>query len=208
MPKYVFFDIDDHLLTTYNQHLRDLPNVELCDEAIDIRDMDDIDVYVSPANSYGWMNGGIDAVYSQMFPNVQKFVQEKIRKLGFLDGRTQRPVLPVGSATIVSVESSDKNTYQLACAPTMYTPMNISIMPENIYYAMYAILKVTEYLPVDYKVGVPGMGTGVGGVDPEESAKQIRRAFVDYQKGKPNYPDGTNIYLDKGDSYLVSIPRI
>jgi O-acetyl-ADP-ribose deacetylase (regulator of RNase III) len=204
MPKYIFFDIDADLLNAYADALQDIPNVEVADEPVDLRDLEGIDVFVSPANSQGWMNGGIDAAYSQVFPNVQKEVQKKIAKLGYLDPKTNRPVLPVGSATIVSIENDKHDSFQIVCAPTMFYPSNISKTPENIFYAMYAVLKVTEYLPKDYIVAVPGMGTGVGGVTCNESARQIREAFVTYNNGtSPRYSKELKIVLDKGDSYVV-----
>lgn len=206
MPKYIFFDIDADLLNAYANALYDIPNVEVSDEPIDLRDLEEIDVFVSPANSQGWMNGGIDAAYSQMFPGVQKEVQNKIAKLGYLNSHTNRPVLPVGGATIISIEDRKKNVYQLVCAPTMFFPSNISKTPENIMHAMYAVLKVTEYLPKDYIVAVPGMGTGVGHVSYDESAKQIREAFLAYNNGtSPKYPGNAKVLLDKGDSYVVEM---
>lgn len=212
MPKYIFFDIDGNLLSDYSRALNNIEDVEVCQEPTNLRDLEEleeIDVFVSPANSYGWMNGGIDAAYSQIFPNVQKHVQEKIAKLGYIDDYSKRSILPVGSATIISMENSNRRfeTIQIVCAPTMQMPANISRTPENIFYAMYAILKVTEYLPKDFKVAVPGMGTGVGRVSSEESAKQIREAFLTYRRGlTPKYPGKKKVLLDKGDSYLVGEP--
>jgi O-acetyl-ADP-ribose deacetylase (regulator of RNase III) len=235
MPKYVFFDIDATLLSTYSNTLYDITNVEVIDEPIDVRELEDIDVFVSPANSQGWMNGGIDAAYTQIFPNVQKYVQNKIAKIGYLDPKSGKAVLPVGSATIVTVENEQGNPYQLVCAPTMFYPSNISKTPENIFYAMLAVLKVTEYLPKDYIVAVPGMGTGVGRVTCYESARQIRKAFLSagyeghegyegYEgykgheghaghEGYEGYKKNSNfdmpspeVVLDTTDSYVVIIP--
>ena len=39
-------------------------------------------MYMSPANSLGFMDGGIDAAYMTMFLGVQADVQAKIRSLG------------------------------------------------------------------------------------------------------------------------------
>lgn len=204
MPKYIFFDIDDDLLNAYAIALSDIDNVEVCDEPTDLRDLEEIDAFVSPANSYGYMNGGIDAIYSQIFPNVQKILQSKISKLGFRD-ISGRAILPVGSATIVTIESIGTNqSFQLICAPTMHMPGSPINTPENILHAMYAILKVTEYLPRDYIVAVPGLGTGLGNLSRYESAKQIRKAFEMYYSGlTPNYPENKQIQKQGGDSFMV-----
>ncbi len=43
-----------------------------------------IDVIISPANSFGFMDGGIDKVYMKMFDGIQSTVQNKIEKIGYL----------------------------------------------------------------------------------------------------------------------------
>ena len=53
------------------------------------------DAYVSPANSFGIMDGGIDALFSARFPHVEGRVQTAISTLG-------RP-LAVGECVIVEV---------------------------------------------------------------------------------------------------------
>jgi O-acetyl-ADP-ribose deacetylase (regulator of RNase III) len=208
MPKYLFFDIDAHLLEAYDEELNGLSNVEVCSGPTDIRDLSGvasyIDAYVSPANSYGWMNGGIDAIYSQMFPFVQARVQDKIGRINPSPQSVNKPFLPVGSATIVTVSSRDNTPSQLICAPTMEMPMSIAKKPENIYYAMYAILKVTQYLPKNFTVAIPGLGTGVGRVPPTVSAQYIRKAFDDFYAGvTPKYPNDATVTVDKQDTYLV-----
>jgi len=36
------------------------------------------DAVVSPANSYGWMRGGIDAVYARTFPSLEQHVRSAV----------------------------------------------------------------------------------------------------------------------------------
>ena len=52
------------------------------------------DAVVSPANSYGWMRGGIDAVYARAFPEVEQLVRSAV--LAYHGGE-----LPVGEALLV-----------------------------------------------------------------------------------------------------------
>jgi len=176
MPKYIFFDIDTKLLEIYSATLSGLKDVEVINQRTDVRTLKNIDAFVSPANSYGWMNGGIDGIYSEMFPNVQKKVQNKIAETVGPTNNYHIPTLPIGMAVMVNVT----NHIKLICAPTMFTPMNIEKKTDNIYHAMYAILEVCESLPSTARVAIPGMGTGVGGLKAEVSANQIRKAFVDY----------------------------
>ena len=125
------------------------------------------DGIVSPANSFGFMDGGIDFYYSQRWPHVQARVQEKIQQLPFKE-------LPIGAAMTVSTD--DKNFPVLISAPTMRTPQRIP--PLNVYLATRAAVAL------GIKVGcrrilMPGMGTGAGGVAPVVAAVAMRSGIID-----------------------------
>jgi O-acetyl-ADP-ribose deacetylase (regulator of RNase III) len=75
------------------------------------------DALVSPSNSFGFMDGGIDLAYLRHFGNeLQSRVQSKIRA-EFLGE------LPVGQATIVSI--GHETVPFLVVAPTMRIPDRI-----------------------------------------------------------------------------------
>src|SRR5690242_11523848 len=76
------------------------------------------DAIVSPANSFGFMDGGIDLVYSRRFGWA---LEERPRTLlrANHDGE-----LPVGQAVIV--ETGDPAFPLLVSAPTMRVPMDVS----------------------------------------------------------------------------------
>jgi O-acetyl-ADP-ribose deacetylase (regulator of RNase III) len=132
---------------------------------------------VSPANSYGYMDGGIDLVYRNFFGlglqnRLQALLQEKYG--GFL---------PVGEAVVISTQH-ERIPY-LVAAPTMEKPGDVS-RTDNAYRAMKAcLLKTLEYNRRQMATGgkiiqrllVPGLATGVGGMDPFTSAEQMRRAW-------------------------------
>src|SRR5436190_24340994 len=66
---------------------------------------------VSPANSYGFMDGGIDAVYRDFFgPRVEQTVQEPIAR------RPERQ-LPVGASLVV--RTGHERIPYMIFAPTM-----------------------------------------------------------------------------------------
>ena len=74
---------------------------------------------VSPANSFGFMDGGLDAALSDRFGwDLQKKVQATI---------ADRPLaeLLVGEALVV--ETGDDSTPWLIVAPTMRVPMSFNI---------------------------------------------------------------------------------
>src|SRR4051794_40598373 len=73
------------------------------------------DAVVSPANSYGFMDGGIDALYSRHFGwGVEERLQKAIRE-------RHHGELLVGTAEIV--ETGDEGIPYVIAAPTMRVPM-------------------------------------------------------------------------------------
>ena len=126
---------------------------------------------VSPANSFGFMDGGIDWAYSQMFPGIQKKVQERIR-------RWHGGELPVGQA--IAVELDNERWPFLIVAPTMRTPaMNVrgTLAP---FLAMRAAIRAYDQFDYLFKLRfplvVPGLGTASGGADPMNALMQMRAA--------------------------------
>jgi len=137
------------------------------------------DALISPANSYGFMNGGIDfAISKNLGWHIEKKLQAKIRAQFFGE-------LLVGQATYVATDHKDFP--YLISAPTMRTPMTILHSP-NVYLAMKAILCLLKYGKLEdgsylhrkiKTVAIPGLGTGVGQVAPKICARQMRIAWED-----------------------------
>lgn len=125
------------------------------------------DAVVSPANSFGFMDGGIDALYTKHFgPDVQTHLQTLI-KIN-LQGE-----LLVGTAEVIP--TFNKKIPYLIAAPTMRVPMIIKDTI-NPYLAARAALRVA--VNMDFKhVAFPGLGTGVGRVDPDICARHMRAAI-------------------------------
>ena len=110
---------------------------------VDSCDIKDIPVenscFVSPANSLGFMDGGIDLVLSRtIFPGIEPQVRERIRQLGIMSS-LDRPYLPIGSAISVSHGANS----HLIVAPTMFLPHDVR-GTENAYYSFYAALKMWD----------------------------------------------------------------
>lgn len=139
------------------------------------------DAVVSPANSFGFMDGGIDALYVDRF-GVD--VQTRLRRL-ILD--RHRGELLVGGAE--AVETGDPAQPYLIAAPTMRVPMALG--PETVtpYLATRAVLLLArhgtfatgERLSDRLRtIAFPGMGTGVGRVPAEICARQMRTAVDEF----------------------------
>lgn len=130
--------------------------------------------FVSPANSLGFMDGGIDMCYSRvMWPGIESHVKRAIHQHG-QDGNIHARFLPIGQA--LAVLTSDPGVH-LIVAPTMLLPQDVN-GTMNAYWAFRAALGVAVSLRVELLV-VPGLCTGVGRMSVAESAAQIRRAWTD-----------------------------
>jgi O-acetyl-ADP-ribose deacetylase (regulator of RNase III) len=132
---------------------------------------------VSPANSYGWMRGGIDAVYARAFPGVEPTVRSAV--LAFHGGE-----LPIGEAVIVP--TGEAEPAWLISAPTMREPgERLPADTVHPYLAARAVFRkwrdgLLDHGPVRESVdtiAMPGLGTGVGGVDPATCARQVAAAW-------------------------------
>ncbi len=162
--------------------------------------------YFSPANSFLFFNGGVDAIYWNMFRQLQKIAQRQIKKYNHKT-TLGRYYLPIGSAMMVLVQ--DEQTpqylynYVVAC-PTMFQPQDIR-GTKNVYWAFLAGLAEVERYNQACPQGkeikvliVPGLGTGYGKMTFEESAQQIKQAFLDYSKAKPTkFINDPTIYWDE-----------
>ncbi len=128
---------------------------------------------VSPANSFGDMGGGLDRQIDEFYQGkAQRDVQKAIQHHFFGE-------LPVGMAIILAM--SKKKFPFLIVAPTMRIPGNIRNTIQ-VYLAMRAILVAVrqhnQRHPEKIRhIASPGLGTGVGGMDYSEAAKQMQQAF-------------------------------
>jgi O-acetyl-ADP-ribose deacetylase (regulator of RNase III) len=136
------------------------------------------DAVVSPANSYGLMRGGIDALYSTVWPDIEQRVRGAV--LGLHGGE-----LPVGEAVLVPTGA--RVPRWLISAPTMREAGEL--LPADTvhpYLAARAVFRLwrdsllEEGIRVNDAVRViamPGLGTGVGGVPPEVCGHQVAAAW-------------------------------
>ena len=128
-------------------------------------------VLVSPANSFGFMDGGVDLAYSRRYPSLQSWVRSAIETQ--YDGE-----LLVGQAELVRIH--DPGIHPLIIvAPTMRTPATNLAGTINVYLAMKAVFKTWEAFGM-FKEGrrlvCPGLGTASGGLDPQIALYQMRKA--------------------------------
>ena len=187
--KIILCSIDEPLAQAWQTYCGELKGVEVHrGNILNLK----VDAVVSPANSFGFMDGGIDMVYSQHFGwGVQQQLQNQIKYL-------HHGELIVGSADIVETDHSSIS--YLIAAPTMRVPMVLS-ETVNPYLAARAALLLIKHgrFPSGALVGerisdgvksvaFPGLGTGVGRVEPEKCALQVRTAIKEVVFDEYEFP--------------------
>lgn len=123
----------------------------------------DVDAIVNPANSYMLMGGGLAGVLKK---HGGRTIEEEARKYA--------PV-PIGEAIITS--AGRLKAKHVIHAPTMVEPSS-STSTENVYKATYAALKKACKAGIK-RIALPGMGTGVGGLNTEEAIISMIRALIE-----------------------------
>lgn len=130
------------------------------------------DAIVSPANSFGIMDGGIDAAIARELPGIERVVQRMIRE-------RHHGELHVGTAEVVATD--DARWPFLVCAPTMRIPEDVS-RSTSAYLAFRATLlavrahNATSSAPIRTLLCC-GLATGVGAMPPRRCAVQMRLAY-------------------------------
>lgn len=159
------------LCVAWRKHCRGLPRVEYVVGRFE--DLPEFDCLVSAANSFGLMDGGVDAAIIDFFgPSLMAQVQEQIQD-EFLGEQ------PVGTSIIV--ETGHPKHPFIAHTPTMRVPMDIR-RTDNVYLAMWAmLLAVRAHNRRNQRrieiVACPGLGTGTGRVPYAEAARQMALAY-------------------------------
>lgn len=173
--KLVAFNLD--LFYAWKKYFNDVDGIEVIDGDILKQKADAI---VSPANSFGYMDGGLDLKYSKHFGWD---LESKVRNV--LENEYYGE-LPVGNAIVVSTQREDIKF--LISAPTMRVPSNVSDTV-NAYLAFKAIIQScllhnkTHTQKID-TILCPGLGTGEGKLPAEKCAKQMYMAYQTVLGGK------------------------
>jgi O-acetyl-ADP-ribose deacetylase (regulator of RNase III) len=123
---------------------------------------------VSPANSFGYMDGGIDNLYRHHFGFWIE--QELMQRIAFLPDKH----LPVGEAVITRTKN-ERHPFMIS-APTMYLPQRVETT-RNAELAFGAALKIAKQHNMKSIIS-PGLCTLTGAMEPEVAAEQMYQAWV------------------------------
>jgi len=177
---YLFMDIKPDMVSAWENFFADESNVTILEGDITNTTCDAI---VSPANSFGFMDGGVDyAISIRLGWDLQLELQKKIKDLP--EGE-----LLVGRAMVI--ETGDELIPYLISAPTMRVPTNFNINTSiNAYLAMKAALIAAKNHPKIGSIAIPGFCTGVGRMKPTIAARQMYQAFKEIEKSeRMDFPD-------------------
>ncbi len=170
------------LCDAFRERFKTLPNVEIVVGKFE--QLPEYDCMVSAANSFGLMDGGVDAAITQFFGyELQERVQRRILN-EFLGEQ------PVGTSIIVETNHS-KHPF-IAHTPTMRVPMDIA-HTDHVYLAMWAMLLAVRQhnLKSEKQIKViacPGLGTATGHVPYRQAARQMALAYEHFLN-PPSYLD-------------------
>jgi len=161
-------DIQSHYAAALQRAFEQFANVIVtCADILAVAE----NAIVSPANSHGFMDGGIDQIYIDFFGlQLERRVQTAIalRPEGYL---------PVGAS--LTVTTGHARIPYLVVAPTMVTPEMTNA--DASYRAMRAVLREMSRIPdMLHTVYCPGLATGAGAVPPKEAAEAMAEAYGDW----------------------------
>lgn len=172
-----FISLNDKFISITQQNGYEAYNMEIQNYK---PNPDKLTFYVSPANSFGTMDGGIDLYLNTcIFPNIEKHLRQIITKLNILT-KFDRPYLPIGSSIIIYTNQN----IAMISAPTMLRPQDVS-QTQNAYYAtmatLYNVFINNKHNPENIDIIFTSFCCGWGKMDPEMSFNQMKKALNDYK---------------------------
>lgn len=171
MFKLILIASERDLYNAFREYFTHFSNVEIVNDRFEW--LTKYDCLVSPANSFGMMDGGMDAAITSFFG---KSLEEKVQRRILDDYLGEQPI-----GTSLIVETGHPNHPFLAHTPTMRVPMNIQ-GTDIPYVAMWAMLLAVRQHNKNARrqiesVVCPGFGTGIGRVAYKEAARQMALAY-------------------------------
>lgn len=172
--KYILIDTNPKLVDAWRECFSDVQDITIMEG--DITQLS-VDAIVSPANSFGFMDGSLDyAISHRLGWHIEKELQARIKA-------SPEGELLIGQAWVL--ETGDAQIPYLISAPTMRVPTNFNIETSlNAYLAMKGLLIAAKRDERIHSVAIPGLCTGVGRMQPIIAAKQMFYAYQEIVLGK------------------------
>lgn len=195
--KLILIDINQKLIESLKKYFLNESDVSIIHGDITTQTADAI---VSPANSFGFMDGGVDYAISERFGwDLQDQLQSEIKALP--EGE-----LLIGRSLIL--ETGDKRIPYLISSPTMRVPMSFNIHSSvNGYLAMKSTLIIAQNHESINSVLIPGFCTGVGRMNEDISALQMYKAYKEVIKGEKmdfeDFGEAQKYHLDLNETGMI-----
>lgn len=170
--EYILIDRNKEMAEAWQKYFSNEENVEI--HTGDLTKVE-CDAIVSPANSFGFMDGGVDEAISERLGwHLQDELQRRIKELP--EGE-----LLVGKSLVL--ETGDSLIPFLISSPTMRIPTNFNISTSiNAYLAMKATIIAAKAHSRISKIALTGFCTGVGRMKRDISANQMFIAYREIEK--------------------------
>ena len=172
---YLLIATDENLYAAWQVEFSNYHNVSI--QHCSIFDLS-ADAIVSPANSFGIMDGGLDGKLRDFFGmEIENRVRRQVKE-------RYSGEVPVGCA--FSVLTNHPQFTYLISAPTMRVPEDVATSV-NAYLAMRAILIEAKTNPEINSVAIPGLCSLSGRMPLNVVARQMRVAFDVIETKKISY---------------------
>jgi len=176
MNKFILIDRNKEMVDAWYEEFKNYANFEFYHG--DIFDKS-ADIVASPANSFGFMNGGIELAYSnRMGWHIQEEFQRRIQEE--YDGE-----ILVGQSCLIDTDFTQYP--KILLAPTMRVPLYLNGTP-NVYLSAKAIFLGVKRYSENASCVIPGLGTGTGYVPYKMCAQKMRMAYEDFYENKKVFP--------------------
>ncbi|EIN14694.1 macro domain-like protein [Punctularia strigosozonata HHB-11173 SS5] len=158
------------------------------------------DCAVSPANSYGIMDGGFDYYLSRAFKPVNGEFEALTRHVQKAIYERYTGYLPPASCIVVDLRKSELKDNKfgansIAVLPTMRYPEDVTWDKDLVYNCMWNLLvQLSKNCPGEpgFKQGAPpikkvlmtGLATGVGGISAKKCAAQMALAVKHFAEAR------------------------
>lgn len=165
--KIYLLDYNQNICDWWNFYFKDIPDIEIvCENFKKFMDSHKVECIVSPANSYGLMDGGYDLAITKYFgEDLQKKVQKYI-----LDNF-------LGEQPICTSIQVDINEHQkLIHTPTMRIPSHIKD-PLVVYHCMRSALLLAKKNNIQ-SIVIPAFGGDCGNVNYSILTKMMYDAYT------------------------------
>jgi O-acetyl-ADP-ribose deacetylase (regulator of RNase III) len=181
--KIILLDRKQQMCDEWIKYFKDFSDVEVVCDNIEYYDITNVDCLVSPANSYGIMNGGYDLALTRMFGNC---LQEKVKEyiINNLYGEQT-----VGSSIIVDIPNTNK---KLIHTPTMRIPSPI-VDSEIVYTSMRSTLICALNNNVK-SIIIPAFGGDTGMLPMRIVAKEMFKAYIQIFKSNIKVHSWNDVY--------------